>query len=142
MPSDSGAWGIGDTASAAGGILYLVVGLLRIPARRTFDGFVVLLATGVSLTPLIMILVDPIVQNFTMRLLGNQHPPHLIETVTSESRITLWWACAVAAAYLVKELFSPVRVTNVLASDVLTAEVVPADQSTALQVQQTEKARS
>jgi hypothetical protein len=82
--------------------------LWRIPARRTFDGFVVLLATGVSLAPLMMILVDPLVQKISSGILGVSHPVHLIGIVITEARITLWWAAAVAAAYLVKDLFIPI----------------------------------
>src|ERR1700738_4424789 len=106
-PSDAGAWGTGDTVSAAGGVIYLVLGLWRIPARRTFEGFVVLLATGVSLAPLMMILIDPLVQKVSSGIFGVSHPVHLIEIVVTEARITLWWAAAVAAAYLVKDLFIP-----------------------------------
>jgi hypothetical protein len=103
--TDAGGWGTGDTVAVAGGIIYLILGLCRLPARRTFDGFVVLLATGVSLAPLVMILIDPLFQNISTRVFGIQHPTHLIEIVVTEARITLWWASAVAAAYLVKEFF-------------------------------------
>jgi len=102
--SEPGAWGVGDTISVAGGVIYLILAWRRLPARRNFEGFTVFLATGVSLAPLILILVDPIVQSVS-HLLGIEHPPHLIEIVVTEARITLWWASGVAAAYLVKDLF-------------------------------------
>ena len=104
-PTDSGAWGIADTVSAAGGVIYLFLGLWLIPARRTFDGFVVLLATGVSLAPLIMILIDPLFQKLSTRFFGFEHPVYLLQIVVTEARITLWWAAFVAAAYLVKDFF-------------------------------------
>ena len=102
--SDPGAWGTGDSASVAGGVIYLGIGWWRIPTRRNFDGFVVLLATGISVAPLLMILVDPLVQKVAEGW-GVAHPVHVIELVVNESRITLWWAAGVAAAYLTKDLF-------------------------------------
>jgi hypothetical protein len=56
--SEPGAWGVGDTISVAGGVIYLILAWRRLPARRNFEGFTVFLATGVSLAPLILILVD------------------------------------------------------------------------------------
>jgi hypothetical protein len=103
--TESGAWGFADTASAACGVLYLFFGLWLIPSRRNFDGVVVLLATGVSLAPLLMILIDPLFQKLSAHFFG--HPIYLLQIVVTEARITLWWAAFVAAAYLVKDFFAP-----------------------------------
>ena len=111
--SDTGAWGAGDTISAAGGVIYLILGWYLLPARRTFEGLAVFLATGVSLAPLILILIDPLVQFIYAHVLGVEHSPHLIEIVLTEARITLWWASFMAAAYLVKDLFEGPTIRDV-----------------------------
>ena len=72
--SDAGAWGAGDTISAAGGVIYLILGWYLLPARRTFEGLAVFLATGVSLAPSILILIDPSVQFVYAHVLGVKHP--------------------------------------------------------------------
>ena len=90
-------WGTGDVVAVCVGVVYLPVGLRLVPARRTAEGAGLLLATGISLGPLLMILLDPF-----MQLLGLSIS--LLEVVIKEGRATLWWA-AVATIHLVKELF-------------------------------------
>lgn len=91
-------WGTGDVVAICVGVSYLPIALWFLPARRTAEGAGLLLATGISLGPLLMILFDPFLQ-----LTGSG--VSLLDIVVKEGRATLWWAAAVATIHLVKELF-------------------------------------
>jgi hypothetical protein len=92
-------WGTGDIVAICVGAIYLPLGLWLLPVRRTAEGAGLLLATGISLGPLLMIVCDPFVQVFGGSL-------SLLNIVMQEGRATLWWASAVATIHLVRELFS------------------------------------
>lgn len=68
-----------------------------------------LLAAGLSLAPLLLILVDPLVQATglsngpiaeSLGLKGHS----LLELVVGEGRAMLWWAAAVASVYVIRDL--------------------------------------
>lgn len=91
-------WAIGDIVSIGCTVCYLPIGLYLNPRYRTASGWSILLATGVSLSTLILVLTDPVRQ-----LSGfNQS---FLAIALDEGRATLWWSAAVAVIYLVKDLF-------------------------------------
>ncbi len=65
--------------------------------HRTAQGATVVLASGISLGPLLLILADPFAA----------YPGFgsLLKVVLAEGRATLWWAAAVAAIYVLRDLF-------------------------------------
>jgi hypothetical protein len=79
------------------GVLVLLSGLALTPKHRTVQAATVLLATGISLGPLLMIIIDPLAQAFGFQ-------PRLLGLVLAEGRATLWWAAAVASLYLVRDI--------------------------------------
>jgi hypothetical protein len=78
-------------------VVVLILGLSIAPKHRTIQAATVLLATGISLGPLVLIIFDPIAQE-----LG--YGTRLLSIVLSEGRATLWWAAAVASLYLVRDI--------------------------------------
>jgi hypothetical protein len=93
----SNPWGTGDLISIAVRITVLVVFLLINKKHRSVQGATVLLATGISLSPLGLIIFDPLAQ-----AAGFQD--RLLDIVLNEGRATLWWAAAVASLYLVRDI--------------------------------------
>lgn len=92
-----GNWGNVDLFSIGLGLLVLTGFLAFRKKHRTTQGATALLASGISLGPLLLILVDPLAQ------LAGFHG--LLAAVLAEGRATLWWAAAVAALYVLRELF-------------------------------------
>ncbi len=92
-------WGAGDIVAICAAVIYLPLGLWLLPARRSAEGAGWLLATGISLGPLSMIVLDPFLQLAGSKL-------SLLNIVMNEGRATLWWAAAVATMHLVSELFA------------------------------------
>ena len=90
-------WGAGDLFSILVGLVMLLLCLYLQPSRRNVPAATVVLASGMSLGPLLLIILDPIAQ--TSGLSGS-----LLEIVLSEGRATLWWAAVVAALYVVRDL--------------------------------------
>jgi hypothetical protein len=90
-------WGEGDLISIAIGILVLVLGLIFVAKHRTVQAATVLLATGISLGPLLLIVLDPLAQE-----LG--YSTRLLAIVLAEGRATLWWAASVASLYLIRDI--------------------------------------
>ncbi|MCB8880954.1 hypothetical protein ACELLULO517_11975 [Acidisoma cellulosilytica] len=90
-------WGIVDLLSIGIGVLVLMVFLATRKKCRTMQGVTALLASGISLGPLLLILADPFAQ-----LLGFRG---LLEAALAQGRVTLWWAAAVATLYVVRGLF-------------------------------------
>jgi hypothetical protein len=90
-------WGEGDLISIAIGVIVLMSGLIFAKKHRTVQAATVLLATGISLGPLLLILLDPVGQElgYETRLLG---------IALQEGRATLWWAAAVAILNLVRDI--------------------------------------
>jgi hypothetical protein len=104
-------WGKADTFSIS---VALVVCLFFLAVRRkhrSAQGFVTLLGTGLSLGPLLLILLDPVVQYFGLGTYSwaasiGLHPgDSLLELVIREGRAILWWGSGVALIYIVKDLF-------------------------------------
>jgi hypothetical protein len=103
------AWGKGDLISIVFAVAVLVIFTAIRKKHRTGQGVTVLLAAGLSLGPLLLILLDPIVQ-----VTGLSNGPiaeslglkgrSLLELVVGEGRTTLWWAAAVAAVYVIRDL--------------------------------------
>ncbi len=91
-------WTSGDIVSICCAILYVPLGLAVQPRYRTARGWIELLGTGLSLGTLLMVLLDPLrqVAGFGQSLLA---------MALDEGRATLWWSAAIAAIYLVRELF-------------------------------------
>jgi hypothetical protein len=90
-------WGAGDLISIATGIVVLVLGLVFVERRRNFQSAAVLLGTGISLGPLLLIVFDPVAQIFG-------YGTSLLSIVLNEGRTTLWWAAFVASLYLVRDI--------------------------------------
>jgi hypothetical protein len=86
-------------------VIYLPLGLWLVPARRNAEGARILVATGISLGPLLMILIDPFVHLAGLHGIQLLSGVHLLNIVIAEDRATLWWAALVATIYLLKELF-------------------------------------
>ena len=91
------AWGAGDLFSIATGIIVLVLCLCLKPRHRTVPAASVALASGLSLGPLPLIILDPIAQ--AAGLSGS-----LLEIVLSQGRVTLRWAAVVASLYVSRDL--------------------------------------
>jgi hypothetical protein len=91
-------WGAGDLFSIATGLFVLTLCLCLRPAHRTIPAASVALANGLSLGPLLLIILDPIAQ--VTGLSGS-----LLEIVLSQGRVTLWWAAVVASLYVSRDLF-------------------------------------
>jgi hypothetical protein len=96
-PNDATPWGTGDLISIAIGIIVLLTGLLVAKKNRNVQAATVLLATGISLGPLLLIIADPLGQE-----LG--YNTRLLSIVLTEGRATLWWAAAVATLYLLRDI--------------------------------------
>ena len=92
-------WGTVDLFAICTGVMALLCGIAFNSQRRNIPQATVLLATGISLGPLLLIVIDPLAQ-----YLG--YPNRLIALVLSEGRATLWWACSVAVLYLLRDIFS------------------------------------
>ncbi len=90
-------WGAGVLISICLGLIVLIVGLAIAEKNRNVQSATVLLATGISLGPLLLIIFDPLGQE-----LGFQ--TRLLSIVLSEGRATLWWAACVASLYLVRDI--------------------------------------
>jgi hypothetical protein len=90
-------WATGDLISIAVGLIVLLFGLCTNPRHRSVQAATVLLATGISLGPLILIIFDPFAQTIG-------YTPRLLTIVLDEGRATLWWAAVVATLYLVRDI--------------------------------------
>jgi hypothetical protein len=91
-------WADGDIISICCAIIYLPVGLYLKPTYRNAAGWGLLLATGISLGTLTLLLFDPLRQ-----VIGFSRS--FLAIALDEGRATLWWSAAVAAIYLVRDLF-------------------------------------
>jgi hypothetical protein len=90
-------WGTGDLISIAIGVIVLASGLIVAEKNRNVQSATILLATGISLGPLLLIIFDPVGQE-----LG--YSTRLLSIVLNEGRTTLWWAACVATLYLVRDI--------------------------------------
>jgi hypothetical protein len=88
-------WGVGDLFSIGVGLLVLGVCLGFVPRHRNVRSVSAVLASGMSLGPLLLIILDPLAE-----LLG----VGLLKIVLEQSRATLWWAAVVASLYVVRDL--------------------------------------
>jgi hypothetical protein len=91
-------WGEGDLISITVGVLVLLFGLIFVKKHRNIQSATILLATGISLGPLLLIIFDPVGQE-----LG--YSTRLLSIVLAEGRATLWWSAAVASLYLIRDIF-------------------------------------
>ena len=91
-------WGAGDLFSICVGIAVLMACLCLQPRHRSVPAATVIIASGMSLGPLLLIAIDPITES--LGLTGS-----LLDVVLSEGRATLWWAAIVAALYVIRDLF-------------------------------------
>jgi hypothetical protein len=94
---DAPPWGEGDLISILIGLIVLIFGLMVAEKNRNVQSATVLLATGISLGPLLLIILDPLGQELGYRT-------RLLTIVLSEGRATLWWAACVASLYLVQDI--------------------------------------
>lgn len=108
--SASYSWAKADIFSIAVAVVVSVFFLATRPKHRSAQGFVTLLGTGLSLGPLLLILLDPAVQYFGLgsyswaAFLGLHSGDSLLELVIKEGRTILWWGSFVALIYVVKDL--------------------------------------
>ena len=91
-------WGAGDLFSIFIGMAVLMVCLCLQPRHRSVPSATVILASGMSLGPLLLIAIDPITES--LGLTGS-----LLQLVLDEGRATLWWAAIVAGLYVIRDLF-------------------------------------
>lgn len=98
-PGNLGAaeWGSVDLFSITLGVGIVIFFLLINKKHRDTQKIIVLLASGISLGPLLLILLDPLAQFLSY---GS-----LLAPVLAEGRATLWWAAAVATLYVLRDLF-------------------------------------
>ena len=90
-------WSTGDVVEILTALAYVVVGLWLNKANRKFDRIAVLLGTGLSLGPLLLIVADPLLQVLGLEL-------NLVQLVVLQARAVLWWGAAVAVLYIMKDL--------------------------------------
>jgi hypothetical protein len=90
-------WGPGDLFSIFTGLVVLLFCLYWQPRHRTVPAATVILASGMSLGPLLLIALDPITES--LGITGS-----LLDVVLNEGRATLWRASIVTALCVVRDL--------------------------------------